>query len=425
MTNYQLNFISSYDALPRNADFYLINVASSVKEAHTIQNKVLDAMENAQLTHTYIYSRKNPHELYEALKGDYFTNTDYGVLLSIFFQTRNALEQSLVQLQSVLTTHKAPILPYFHSCDKAPVLHYGKACITAEGNLQALEGDTFIDSLIQEFSSNPPKVIPTNYQLGKILASRARGSLFEVVKNAQRYLLKEARRHYETSYEGIDALKRCQQERIILEELKHFPFINRVTDYWETDFAAFLVKSYIPGKPLHLAYKTLSAVDKKTVFTAVIKQLEEIHAYGWVWLDLKPSNIVVDEHLAVYFIDMESACPIEEIESTPTWTTPYYAPENPKKLRTSETGWLLDYFATAVSLLQLELNLEGRSASGNYKSFDVFYSEAYELQQQRPQISLLLEGLHRLNSNTKSEETLANNYRIYEELSTLINKLAP
>lgn len=367
---YRLRWVADYTTVkPTDSPYYVINIASPVTEAITIQNLVLDLIELHTIDHHAVYSRQSPHELMLSLANDAFLNADFGVLITLFFTDAQAFETALDHLTNHLQAYQAPVLPYFYPCKRSPIVHFGRATTSQDSGLVPLPDDAVVTKLVSTYADVGPTQIPNRYKLGTLKTVRARGSIYEVTDThcpEAQYLLKEARRYYETTSDGIDALMRCRREAEVLRRLAPLPYVNRVIDYWETEFASFLVKDHLPGETLRSMLPKLDAATRSQIFRQVLNQLFELHTnHRAVWLDLKPRNIVIspESRPQPYFIDMESVVFLDDedegkrqdeqqqLNSPLRWHTPKYLPRDIKKFKHPERLLALDYYALCATML--------------------------------------------------------------------------
>lgn len=105
-------------------------------------------------------------------------------------------------------------------------------------------------------------------------------------------------------------LHQLRQEASLLSRLDD-PGFPVLLDAAEEDGVFCLVRSWCPGITLQeRLQEKLSHKEKKRVFMQVIRLLEIIHEQGFLYLDLKPDNILVDEHGKVYLADLNSVLPV-------------------------------------------------------------------------------------------------------------------
>lgn len=151
------------------------------------------------------------------------------------------------------------------------------------------------------------------------------------------------------------------QDRLRQEATFHFshPQLPAIIDFSESENEIILVLSYREGVPLDQFLKTVRQKDKPRVLFQVLRQFEsifqELKHHQIVHLDLKPSNIIVQEvndQFNVYLIDFGMAMCTSEKETRSTlFPLGYAAPElllNRLHLVDQRT----DFFALGILLWQ-------------------------------------------------------------------------
>ncbi|MEV6172905.1 class III lanthionine synthetase LanKC [Streptomyces sp. NPDC051954] len=137
----------------------------------------------------------------------------------------------------------------------------------------------------------------------------------------RKILLKEARPHCGLDESGRDAIARLETERAALTDLAGLSGVPAVDAYVDGVEHKFLGREYIEGRTLmdlalernpfisHDGSLSLEAYAKwiADLIGQVTRTVARMHERGWVFGDLHPGNIVVDEAERVHFIDFESA----------------------------------------------------------------------------------------------------------------------
>jgi eukaryotic-like serine/threonine-protein kinase len=169
-------------------------------------------------------------------------------------------------------------------------------------------------------------------------------------------------------------LLRLRDEGRALERLAH-PVMPRSLDTVLLGPYPHLLLEYVPGPTLHdflMTPRSLSPLTVASLGSALARGLAHIAAAGWVHLDVKPSNIVLDA--SPRLLDFELACPAAEAarKREPAGTWAYMPPE----LRAAgapdapSIGPAADVFALAASLREalagrlLTSPSGGRASSG-------------------------------------------------------------
>lgn len=214
--------------------------------------------------------------------------------------------------------------------------------------------DAQLDALVAQLNTFAEPQLPAHYRLSNVLTTRARGSMFLMHHDTLDLpcVVKEARVGYDPTLDGHDAASRCIREAKTLNDLQHLPFIPRVIDHWQTSFATFLVTPWLGA--CHLKTFCQQAAPKKQfkAFARILSALTQLHQEGWVWLDVKPGNLLhgVDDHW--WLIDLETATRTTPQDFTPlSWASSQYWPPNYDRLLTPDHAHRLDHFAFWVVVL--------------------------------------------------------------------------
>ncbi len=152
---------------------------------------------------------------------------------------------------------------------------------------------------------------------------------------------------------------RFEQETEGLIALQH-PHIVRILARGEHEGLPFLVMQYLPGGSLGDRLRatdggTIAFDDVQSWLQGVTEALDYIHARGIVHRDIKPDNVLFDEHGYVYLSDFGIAKAIgaDDTGLTATGATPgspaYMAPE---QARTSNLEGSSDQYSLAASLYE-------------------------------------------------------------------------
>ena len=110
----------------------------------------------------------------------------------------------------------------------------------------------------------------------------------------------------ENTYAGDITKERFESEKRILEMLsqKLTPYVPVLLDWYEDDDQIFLIESLIDGKPLSVRTEApRSEEEVVTIARKVLKILQYLHHSNIVYMDVKPSNLFVNEVGDIYLID--------------------------------------------------------------------------------------------------------------------------
>ncbi len=176
---------------------------------------------------------------------------------------------------------------------------------------------------------------------------------------ARRCLLKQGVRDGALSADGCDAIDRLRHEIAILEQLSSEPHFPRVWDIAEHDGDLFLVTEDFEGVTLwsHVTELALRgqfvSTDKVLAWALELTiLLGALHTRGFVYRDLKPTNIIITKDGVLRLVDFEHVGPIGVnpiiLGGTPGYMSPQQSANKPSDVRDDvySLGALLYFLAT-------------------------------------------------------------------------------
>ncbi len=185
-----------------------------------------------------------------------------------------------------------------------------------------------------------------------------------------------------------DFLRRFEREALSAAELTH-PNILAIYDYGEQDGTPYLVMPYIKGGTLkdRLERGDVTPSQIARYLTQIAEALDFAHAKGIVHRDVKPANILIDEHEQAHLADFGIAKALEGTESLTrtgmgVGTPEYMAPEQAQGRADPRS----DLYALGIMVYQL---ITGRVPYSGQSTVDVLMQH---LQQPIPLEPL--RGLH-------------------------------
>lgn len=156
-----------------------------------------------------------------------------------------------------------------------------------------------------------------------------------------------------------------QKERFIKEaerlRMISHPNVVKVSDYFEENGTAYYVMDYVRGCSLSELRDEKKLTEKKIVqyINQVLEALEAVHKKGLLHLDIKPSNIMIDENNRVILIDFGASKQIETVDgksvsvSSGILGTPGYFPIEQSGSTKDELGEYTDIYAIGATLYNL------------------------------------------------------------------------
>ena len=153
----------------------------------------------------------------------------------------------------------------------------------------------------------------------------------------------------------------------IMRKLSRHPNIVGLHDHGKVRGTPFMVLDYINGanlKQLTLRHDTVIDENVSDVIIGMADALEHLHDHGWMHLDFKPENVMVDLRGHPYLIDFDTAqaIPRRPKKSALTSGTPgYMAPEQLRGEAHDQRADIYAFGVTAYELLTHRKPFEGRN----------------------------------------------------------------
>jgi len=191
--------------------------------------------------------------------------------------------------------------------------------------------DLFPDRFTVELGESPLK---TTYRVFQALIQRGKGGVYKAIdfrNNPPRLcLIKEGRLHGETTWDGRDGRSRVESEERVLGHLRASGVeVPVVYDSFEVEKNYYLVTEFIEGVTLNAILsgrkRRFASPQILNYYARLAELLSRIHAAGWAWRDVKPTNLIVTKTGGLRPLDFEGACLIRKPDSD-RWGTPGYIP---------------------------------------------------------------------------------------------------
>ncbi|MHC5048786.1 MAG: tetratricopeptide repeat protein [Planctomycetota bacterium] len=212
------------------------------------------------------------------------------------------------------------------------------------------QADARFDALEREVRAKAEDLTATNmpttgprsigrYEIRGVIATGGMGTVYEAVQDHphRRVALKLMRR----GVTSRSALQRFRHEAEILGRLQH-PNIGQIFDAGKVDEGEgaqpYFAMEFVRGRPLieHCEAQDLGTRDRLALFVKVCDAVQYAHHQGVIHRDLKPDNVLVDDHGAPKVLDFGIARATDaDIQATTLrtdigqliGTVPYMSPE--------------------------------------------------------------------------------------------------
>ena len=178
--------------------------------------------------------------------------------------------------------------------------------------------------------------------------------------------VKEAKAHNGYTADGADAKTRLAAEYLTLQEIHArapglCPAPVELFHHWEH---SYLVSELVPGVSLYRWMVTNNPAVLDHTDTAAYAgyherclalldqldtQLRALHDLGYVFIDLSPTNVLVDDDDRVRLVDFEAVQPVDDVRRY--MGTPGYLPPDPRALVARDPRDLDRYGLSALALL--------------------------------------------------------------------------
>jgi tRNA A-37 threonylcarbamoyl transferase component Bud32 len=188
----------------------------------------------------------------------------------------------------------------------------------------------------QAFEEPPAVPLCTEFLIYDALMQRGKGGVYEAVDirtiPARKAVVKEGRRHGETSMDGLDGRDRVLHEEHVLRALAAAGLpVPEVLATFGVDEHRYLAIEYLDGPNLmelcSRPRRKLPVATADAFAARIAYVVAQIHAAGWVWRDLKPLNLIVTGNGTMRPIDFEGSVRIDEPCAIPWGTEGYTPPE--------------------------------------------------------------------------------------------------
>lgn len=204
-------------------------------------------------------------------------------------------------------------------------------------------------------------LLKTRFRAYEPISQRGKGGVYRAIDlahaPAKACILKEGRAAGESDWDGSDGRSRLMREHEVLTALADTVAVPAIRAFFEDGLNRYLALEAIEGEPLMAILSPeqplLDLASMLKLATAAAGLLDTIHSRGWVWRDLKPSNLIVGTSGELRPIDFEGAERSGTADALPWGSFGYICPE---WLTASTVDPSQDCYALGVVLHQLLTN---------------------------------------------------------------------
>lgn len=191
------------------------------------------------------------------------------------------------------------------------------------------------------------------YVITRIVKRGGQGAVYEGIdQNGQVYAIKEMLDRFADPNERAEAVERFNTEAELLQRLRH-PRIPRVYSHFTDEGRHYLTMDFIRGEDLEQILERERRIDEQRVLRwadEICDVLGYLHGKGFIYRDMKPSNVMIEPSGDVKLIDFGIAKLFKPTERGTQIGTPGYAPpEQYQGLATPQS----DVYALAATLHHL------------------------------------------------------------------------
>lgn len=171
--------------------------------------------------------------------------------------------------------------------------------------------------------------------------------LAHATKTGQMVAVKRLHQKYTNDNEERESLKR-EASRLLQFNSK---YIVKLYDFISKPHEIYIITEFVFGQSLKKYISENKKVNKKEfihIFRQVLSGLDQIHRKGISHLDIKPSNIMLDNNLGVKIVDLGIAQAINEDEGIIVGTKRYMSPE---QTRGDKLIFFSDIYSLGVTMI--------------------------------------------------------------------------
>jgi len=188
---------------------------------------------------------------------------------------------------------------------------------------------SYTKTYYKDMGSTPPMLEVAGYQVVQFLGSGARSTIWRVRERqtSQYFALKRVVKKHVADHRFLE---QAINEHEVAAKLDH-PVIRKI-------YRIRRIKEWLRLREIHLvmelcegttvqASRPTSIPQILAIFHEVAAALAYMNSRGYIHADMKPNNILVDDHGTVKIIDLGQSCPIGTVKQRIQGTPDFIAPE--------------------------------------------------------------------------------------------------
>jgi hypothetical protein len=380
---WRYNVVKGIGDLPSQG--WKIHVSADVISAPDILQAVVGCISGQNILCKTLH---DPAELRRLNSGLYLGYSQIGKFVTLYPPNDEECVRTAHQIARVTAGMPGPMVPFERRVRTgSPVfVRYGlfKSSIAGEFSTQLTTPDGGREEdhrdTNPQWAAAPTGLIETSddehagplgsrYVAYSAISQRGKGGVYLALDfnkgQLRKCVLKEGRRSGETDLSGEDGFSRIDDERATLIALRSCGVdVPKVYDFFQQGEHRYLVIEHIQGQLLSEVIKDglgPSAIQcPKQLCILASKLLADIHAAGYVWRDLKVTNLILTPNGRLRPIDFEgSMLGGSQIKSL--WGSPGYVPGEWANSKTA--SFEHDLFSLGVLLKQLYARYEAEVPS--------------------------------------------------------------
>ncbi|ORX54978.1 Pkinase-domain-containing protein [Hesseltinella vesiculosa] len=187
---------------------------------------------------------------------------------------------------------------------------------------------TYNDQLVLEQRQSRPKLKIADFHIMRTLGTGSFGRvhLIQSRVNGRHYAMKVLKK---SEVVRLKQIEHTNNEKHILETVAH-PFLVNMWGTFQDDMNLYVVMDYVAGGELFSVLRRMQRFPSniaKFYAGQVLLAIEYLHSKDIIYRDLKPENLLLDNHGNIKIIDFGFAKHVPDVTWTLCGTPDYLAPE--------------------------------------------------------------------------------------------------